>query len=116
MPNARYIQEVPYGTYVWEMPDGRWVADDQGNYMGIFCMQNDAKAVAQLVQAARAHGIRTGKPVFLDGARQIDDEEYEHQKQRMAWGLIPDPQDAAALAEERRAREIDRDGRRRGRQ
>jgi hypothetical protein len=34
-----------------------------------------------------------GRPKFLSGRRKIDDEEYEYQKQRLEWGLTPDPLD-----------------------
>lgn len=97
---ARLVKEVPYGTYVWEMPDGRWVGDDQGNFMTIFAIEGDREKIQELTNAARSYGITTGGPVFLSGQRPIDDEEYEHQKQRMAWGLIPDPMDVPAHAEE----------------
>jgi hypothetical protein len=29
------VEETTLGIYVWEMPDGRWVGDDDGNYLSI---------------------------------------------------------------------------------
>ena len=28
-------EETRLGIYVWEMPDGRWIGDDDGNYLSI---------------------------------------------------------------------------------
>lgn len=100
----RVIDEVNYGVYVWQMPDGRWVADDEGNWLNIASMRRDPKRIAELVQAVRSFGINEGGPVFLAGHRQIDDEEYANQKARMAFGLIPDESDIPALMEEAKQR------------
>lgn len=100
----RVVDEVSYGLYVWVMPDGRWVGDDEGNFLNIASMKGDPKRIAELVQAARSYGINEGGPVFLSGHRQIDDEEYANQKARMAFGLIPDENDIPALMEEARHR------------
>lgn len=93
------IEEVPYGVYVWEMPDGRVVKNENGDYLNIFAMKNDLKRIKQLTDAARSFGITEGKPLWVGGARQIDDEEYEKQKQRLAWGLVPDEDDVAEQME-----------------
>jgi hypothetical protein len=29
------IEESPLGIYVWEMPDGRWIGDDDGNFLSV---------------------------------------------------------------------------------
>jgi hypothetical protein len=34
-----------------------------------------------------------GRPKFLSGRRPIDDEEFEYQKKRLEFGLVPDPLD-----------------------
>lgn len=94
------IEEAPYGLYVWEMPDGRWVGDDEGNFLNISSMKGNQKRIAELTAAARSYGITEGKPVFLSGHRQIDDEEYETQRQRLMFGLIPDEHDIPAFRED----------------
>lgn len=98
----RVIEEVPYGLYVWEMPDGKWVGDEDGNFLNIAAIKGDYERISQLAAAARSYGINEGKPVFLSGHRQIDDEEYARQKTRMTLGLIPDENDIPALQEELR--------------
>ena len=36
----------------------------------------------------------------LSGRRKIDDEEFQYQKQRLDWGLIPDPMDIGNYKDE----------------
>jgi hypothetical protein len=96
----RVIDEVPYGVYVWEMPDGKWVGDDEGNFLNIASMKGNLKRIAELTAAARSYGITEGGPVFLSGHRQIDDEEYAIQKARLTFGLIPDEHDIPAFRED----------------
>ena len=38
MNKARYNineEESILGIYVWEMPDGRWIGDDDGNFLSV---------------------------------------------------------------------------------
>jgi hypothetical protein len=95
-----FIEEVGYGVYVWEMPDGRWIGDDEGNFLSIASMKGDKKRMQQIKDAAASYGVSEGKPFFLSGHRKIDDEEYENQRRRMAFGLLPDEYDIPALMEE----------------
>lgn len=97
--SKKIVEEAKYGVYVWEMPDGRWVGDEDGNFLSIASMKGDVKRVQQLRDAAKSVGVTTGKPLFLSGHRKIDDEEYEKQRQRMSWGLVPDENDIPALME-----------------
>lgn len=91
------VDEVPYGVYVWEMPDGTWVGDADKNFLSIASTRGNIKRITQLTEAVRSFGIVEGKPLYLSGNRKIDDEEYELQRQRLAWGLIPDQDDVGAL-------------------
>lgn len=84
------------------VPDGRPVGDDQGNLLSISAIKGDLKKIKLLQDAAAYHGVHEGSAVFLSGRRKVTDEEYEEQKLRMAWGLLPDEYDVAALAEEQR--------------
>lgn len=102
-PTLQPVEETQFGIYVWEMPDGSWVAaDNDGHYMMITSKRGDRKRIAQLRDAARAHGIYEGHPVFLSGKRPVTDEEYEEQRQRMLFGLNPDPEDSYAQLDELR--------------
>jgi hypothetical protein len=91
--NQQVIEETTLGIYVWEMPDGRWIGDDNGNFLSITAKKGNQSKINLLADAVKAHGIYEGQPKFLAGRRKIDDEEFQHQKQRLEWGLTPDPLD-----------------------
>jgi len=92
--------ETRLGVYVWEMPDGRWVGDDENNFLSINSMRGDRSRIDLLAKAVRHYGIDVGQPKFFEGRRQIDDEEFEYQKQRLEWGLVPDPLDIGNYKDE----------------
>jgi hypothetical protein len=87
------VEETTLGVFVWEMPDGRWVGDDNGNYLSIQGFKGDRTRVNVLTEVVKGYGIHTGSAKFLSGQRKINDEEYQEQIQRLNWGLTPDPLD-----------------------
>jgi hypothetical protein len=93
-------EESRLGIYVWEMPDGRWIGDDDGNFLSIASMKGNKSNMDSLADVVRSYGIDVGQPKFLSGRRKIDDEEFEYQKQRLNWGLTPDPLDIGVYKEE----------------
>lgn len=88
------------GIYLWEMPDGRLVGDDEGNFLSIASMKDNPVRIKQLTDTVRSFGIEEGRPVFMSGVYKVSDEEYEYQKQRMEMGLTPDPLDWRAIQDE----------------
>lgn len=92
--------ETRLGIYVWEMPDGRWIGDDDGNFLSVTSMKGNRAKIDALAKEVRSYGIHVGQPKFLEGRRKIDDEEHEYQQQRLAWGLIPDPLDIGNYKDE----------------
>lgn len=99
--NAKFKQgETDLGIYVWEMPDGRWIGDDAGNYLSITSKRGNRDRIETLAKAVRSYGIYEGNPLFLEGRRKIDDEEFEYQQQRLKWGLTPDPLDIGVYKDE----------------
>lgn len=96
------VEEVRYGMYVWQTPDGEVLGDEDGNVMNVFCMKGDRKAIDALTQAARHYGFAEGKPVWWSGKRRITDEELEEQQLRAKFGLEPDPLNYAAIKDEQR--------------
>ena len=93
------VEETTLGVFVWEMPDGRWVGDDQGNYLSIQGFKGDRSRVSVLTEVVKGYGIHTGSAKFLAGQRKINDEEYQEQIQRLNWGLTPDPLDIGEYKE-----------------
>lgn len=100
MPKVKIIEETDYGLYLWEMPDGSIVADDEKNYLNIPARRGDTEKLKLLKDTVRSFGIQEGRPVFLAGHRRVTDEEYEYQKQRLEWGLVPDEMDYGAARDE----------------
>jgi hypothetical protein len=100
LKKSEIIEDTRLGIYVWEMPDGRWIGDDDGNFLSITSTKDNKSRINALADVVRSYGIHEGKPLFLAGRRKIDDEEYEHQKQRLEWGLIPDPLDIGNYKDE----------------
>lgn len=88
---------------VWQCPDGEFLGDDEGNFMHVFCTEDNMAARKALADAAKAYGFPEGKPVFWSGKRPITDEQLEEQLARSAAGLVPDPLDIAAIRDEERA-------------
>ena len=96
-------EETRLGIYVWEMPDGRWVGDDDGNYLSITATKGNRSRIDALAREIRSYGIYEGSPLFLSGRRKIDDEEFEYQQQRLKWGLVPDSLDIGNYKDEMKA-------------
>jgi hypothetical protein len=96
-------EETTLGIYVWEMPDGRWIGDDAGNYLSVTSKKGNKQKIELLSKSVRSYGIYEGKPKFLAGKRKIDDEEFEMQQQRLKWGLTPDPLDIGEYKDQMKA-------------
>lgn len=96
------IQEVPWGVYLWRMPNGSFIADDADHYLMIASTRGDQTRMRALADAARELGVTEGQPCFFQGNRIVSDEEYEEQKLRLKFGLTPDKWDVAAIEEDKR--------------
>jgi len=99
--NTRMLhEESTLGIYVWEMPDGRWIGDDDGNFLSVTAKKGNRSLIDALAREVRSYGIYEGGPKFLSARRKISDEEFDHQKQRLDWGLVPDPLDIGNYKDE----------------
>lgn len=96
------IQEVPWGVYLWQMPDGSFVGDGEGHFLMIASTRGNVERMRALRDAARDCGVTVGQPCFFQGNRIVTDEEYEEQKLRLKFGLTPDKWDVAAVEEDKR--------------
>jgi hypothetical protein len=93
-------EESTLGIYVWEMPDGRWIGDDDGNYLSVTSKKGNRSRMDALSREVRSYGIYEGQPLFLSARRKIDDEEFLYQSQRLNLGLVPDPLDIGNYKDE----------------
>ena len=99
--NTKFLQEEStLGIYVWEMPDGRWIGDDDGNFLSVTAKKGNRSLIDALAREVRSFGIYEGGPKFLSARRKINDEEFAQQKQRLEWGLVPDPLDIGNYKDE----------------
>lgn len=94
------IDESDYGLYLWQTSDGKLVCDSDANYLNIPSRKGDHTKIRLLELAANDLGIQGGQAVFFSGNRRVTDEEYEYQKQRLEWGLVPDELDYGAAKDE----------------
>ena len=97
---VQQVEEVSYGLYLWQMPNGSVVTDEDGNYLNVAAMKGDVRKINALRQAAKSYNLEEGQPVWFSGHRQITDDEYNDQKERLEWGLIPDELDVPAIKED----------------
>jgi hypothetical protein len=97
--NITEVEEVSYGLYLWETPEGKLVVDEDGNYLNVPAIKGDIIRINRLKKAAKNMGL-DGQPVWFSGHRQVTEDEYEYQKQRMDLGLIPDELDVPAIKED----------------
>lgn len=86
-------QQDRFGLYLWQMPNGSYIADEEQNFLSIPSEYGDPRKIQILRDAVKAHGINEGDPVFFPGVRQVTDEEYAEQQGRMNDGLVPDKYD-----------------------
>lgn len=93
-----------FGVYVWEMPDGSIVSDDERRFLSIAAEQGDLHKINKLMYAVKEFGITEGKAKFLAGHSKVSDEEYEEQLERFKDGGIADPLDVGAYKDELRGR------------
>ena len=100
--SKQIVEETTLGIYVWEMPDGRLIGDDDGNFLSVTSMKGNKSKMDALAREVMSYGIYEGQPKFLSGRRKIDDEEFENQKQRLEWGLVPDQLDIGVYKDEMR--------------
>jgi hypothetical protein len=93
------VNETNLGVYIWQMPNGSFLVDEDMNFLSITAMRDDITAMARITEAAKNLGYGDGRPIFAEGRMKINDEEYEEQVQRLEDGEIPDPYDIGIYKE-----------------
>jgi len=90
----RIEDERQTGVYVWLMPNGSIVQDDEGHILSLPARKGDVRRANIMIDYVRGNHPEAleGRPVWVSN-RQVTDDEYDHQFQRAAFGLTPDPLD-----------------------
>jgi hypothetical protein len=109
-PRFRPVEETVYGLYVWKLPDGRILADNDDNLLNVPAKKHDLRQIAKLRAAAKYFGFEEGEPVFLSGRRRVTDSEFAEQQDRLHEGLTPDKYDVGALLDEVRSKRAAENG------
>lgn len=78
-----------YGLYVWILPSGEPLMDDDGNTLNVPAIQYDIQKMAALAQAAAHYGFPDGTAKFMPGVGRATDTQYREDIDRMANGLTP---------------------------
>jgi hypothetical protein len=91
-----------FGVYLWKMPNGAYIADEDRNFLSIASEFGDVRRIAELRAAVKSFGIDEGEPQFFPGHRKVSDEEYEEQLARASEGLVPDEYDVGFYADDLR--------------
>lgn len=86
-----------WGVYIWQKPDGHLFHDGDGNFLSIQAYKDDIGAIAKLRGAAAYYGQAEGQPWWHAGGRQVSDDEYSEQLDRLKDGLIPSMNDLGAV-------------------
>lgn len=95
-------ENIPFGVYVVKNHEGKYVIDEEWNYLSVQAMRGDLKKIGELCAAARACGIDQPEVEFWEGHRKIDDEEYERQLARQRDGYVPDEYDIGSQLDDYR--------------
>lgn len=89
--------------YVWQLPDGEYLGNTEGDILNIPSEKWDLRKMKNLRDAATNYGYPEGEAIFLPGRRRVNSDELEEQKDRLKQGLTPDIYDAPALLDELRS-------------
>lgn len=86
--NMRIIPESNLGVYLWMLPNGKWLADEDNNLLSCDAVEGDIRVMAAMSAAARSVGYPDGKPVWQP-AHKCSDEEYQEQVDDLKSGKNP---------------------------
>jgi hypothetical protein len=98
----REVEQVPWGVYLWRLPDGTFLGDGDGHFLMIASTKHNKEKIEALQKSAKSYGYGEGKAIFFSGHRIVSDEEYEEQLARHKAGLTPDIWDVAAIEADRK--------------
>lgn len=85
------VREHSFGVCVWNI-DGKYLSDEDGRYLSMDGIVGDKEVERKMRDAAYYWmGEKIGEPEWRPGVRQISDEEWHIQRERLAAGQTPDP-------------------------
>ncbi len=68
-------EESTLGIYVWEMPDGRWIGDDDGNFLSITSKKGNRSRIDALAREVLEKDLAAFIDVAGGGKREAGSKE-----------------------------------------
>ena len=93
------VKETNLGLYLWQLPNGDLLADEDGNFLNIPAKYGDFKRMKIITDTARNLGY-DGGPVWYEGSMRCTEEEYYEQIARMIDGYIPNKYDIGSYKDD----------------
>ena len=94
------VSETNIGLYVWMLPTGEPLSDDDANFLCIPAKRGDKTRMKLLAEAAAHYGYPDGEAYFYEGSRRVSDEEFWRQIENIREGRVPDEYDIPAIMSE----------------
>ena len=83
-------KQVPYACLFWQLPDGSFLGNQDGEYLSVEVNVFDLKEVkkrSKLMEQAAAHyGYPEGRTVCITGRKKVTQSEWEDQMAAMEAG------------------------------
>lgn len=76
------VRESQIGVYVWELPNGNYLANTDGEILNVPSEFGDLAKMAELQRAASHYGYPDGKAVFEE-VHRCTEQEYQDQLQQL---------------------------------
>ena len=83
------ITDIPIsdkGIYIWVMPDGKPIMNDEADVLNVQCYKGDISAINDLRKKALHFGgpdAKDGTYKFIAGSRRLTDEEFVEELETM---------------------------------
>ena len=95
----RIVQDTHLGLYLWQLPDGGLLANNDGDFLNIPAYKGDIVRMSRITQAAKNMGY-DGNPIWYEGSMRCTDEEFYEQINRMVNGLVPNELDIGSYKDD----------------
>ncbi len=83
----RKVRQNNYGVYVWQLPNGKIMADTAGNVLLVQAKYGDENAKKEIARAAAYEGFPEGNPLWED-VHPCSQEEWEEQMEDYKNGIL----------------------------
>lgn len=86
---VRKQKQSDVGTYVWRLPNGNILANEDGEILNCPAVRGDIGQQIALAKAARSFGYPDGTAVFEEVHRCTESEYSEQMNQLVNYGVSP---------------------------